>query len=133
MKNIVLVTLAFLSISFFSSCNKTPQEMLMGKWKIEKIVNSEEMGDAELEMFNRINKDKIDNEVFYFTIEKLTIKFPEDTDCQWDLSDDGKYLSIYYPEDGEHKYEIVSLDKNELVWKEDFEDFYHVTTLKKVK
>jgi hypothetical protein len=133
MKKFAIISLVISVLLVLNACKKTPQEMVIGKWKIDKIENSEKMGDAEIEMFNRINKDKIDNEIFDFSIEKLSIKYPQEAVCQWDLSEDGKTLTVYYPEDGEHKYEIISMDKNQIVWKEDFEDFYHTTTLIKVK
>ncbi len=133
MKKITILLLSLILVTFLSSCEKTAQEKILGKWQIESIVNSEEMGEMELNMFNKINADKIENEEFFFSIDNLTIQVPEKAICQWDITEDGDSLTVFYPEDGEHIYEIISVTKDELVWKEDFTDFFHTTTLKKVK
>lgn len=133
MKKLAFASSAILILFMFSACNKTPQEMIIGKWKIETITNSEQMGEIELKMFNKINAEKINSELLEFSVENLKIAYPEEAVCTWEMSQDGKFISVIYPEDGEHKYEIISITKDELVWKEDFVDFFHTTTLKKVK
>ncbi len=135
MKQIKFLSAIFLVLFFLNSCNKTPHDKIMGSWDIVKIENPQ-IEDTDIDAFNELNKDALDNEVFTFTEEKVSKKLPEEKEGTWEMDEAGTSLSIDWGEEdimSPHTYSIKALTNESLIIEEDFDDFIITTTFEKTK
>jgi len=135
MKQIKLLSATFLILFILSSCNKTPHDKIMGNWNITKIENPQ-IEDTDIDAFNELNKDALDNEVFNFVEEKVSKKLPEASEGTWEMDEAGTILTIDWGESdimSPHSYSIKALSNESLILEEDFDDFIITTTFEKVK
>ena len=135
MKQIKLLSATLLILFILSSCNKTPHDKLMGEWDVQKIENPQ-IEDSDIDAFNELNKDVLDNEVFNFTEEKISKKFPDVAEGTWEMDEAGTMLTIDWGESdimSPHTYTIKALTNESLIIEEDFDDFLITTTFEKIK
>lgn len=135
MKQIKLLSATLLILFILSSCNKTPHDKLMGEWDVQKIENPQ-IEDSDIDAFNELNKDVLDNEVFNFTEEKISKKFPDVAEGTWEMNEAGTMLTIDWGESdimSPHTYTIKALTNESLIIEEDFDDFLITTTFEKIK
>lgn len=135
MKQIKLLSATLLILFILNSCNKTPHEKLIGEWDIDKIENPQ-IEDTDIDAFNELNKNALDNEVFSFTDEKVSKKLPEASEGTWEMDEAGTLLTIDWGESdimSPHSYTVKALTNESLILEEDFDDFTISTTFKKVK
>ncbi len=132
MKQIKLLSVFTILLVFIFSCNKTPQDKILGKWDIEKIENPF-FDDSEA--LNNMNKDVLDNEIFNFSDKEISKKIPA-TVGTWEMDEAGTKLTIKWDEtdkDQQHTYDIKTLTEDSLIIVEDFEEFTVTTTFSKIK
>ncbi len=132
MKQIKLLSVFTILLVFIFSCNKTPQDKILGQWDIEKIENPF-FDDSEA--LNNMNKDVLDNEIFNFSDKKISKKIPA-TEGTWEMDEAGTKLTIKWDEtdkDQQHIYDIKTLTEDSLIIVEDFEEFTVTTTFSKIK
>ncbi len=132
MKQIKLLSVFTILLVFIFSCNKTPQDKILGKWDIEKIENPF-FDDSEA--LNNMNKDVLDNEIFNFSDKEISKKIPA-TEGTWEMDEAGTKLIIKWDEtdkDQQHTYDIKTLTEDSLIIVEDFEEFTVTTTFSKIK
>ncbi len=136
MKQIKLLTVLVLFAALIVSCNKTPHDKIKGKWDVVKIVNSTMTEQEDIDFFNEMNKDVLDNEVFTFTEDKVTKNYPEKSEGTWEINEDGTELSIDWGADdaySPHTFVVKKLTSDSLIIEEDFEEFLMTTYFSKIK
>jgi len=135
MKQFKLLSAILVILIFVSSCNKTPHDKIMGEWDITKIENPQ-IEDSDIDAFNELNKEALDNQIFTFDAEKkISKKMPELTDGEWEMDEAGTILTLDWGEDdimSPHSYTIKALTKESLIIEEDFEDFIITTSFVKL-
>ena len=104
----------FLTITIFaglfllSSCSKTPEEMIVGTWKVTNFESTNP--DYTPEQLEETKKDQVENLTYEFKAkDELTMTYGEDVSTwSWAFKNENKQLLIK-AEDNSLKYEIVEL------------------------
>lgn len=136
MKQFRLLSVLLIFVIFASSCNNTPHDKIAAKWDVEKIENSTMTEASDIEFLNEMNADVLNDEVFEFTADKVSKKFPDAIEGTWEMDEAGTTLSIDWGQDdlySPHTYVIKALTDESLVIEEDFDEFSITTTFVKAK
>ena len=92
MKKINIVFLIAVFLFTLTSCNKTPEEMILGTWKVSDFESTAGFDDDELK---NLKDDLIKNEKYNFSADKLIISYEDvNTDWVWKINDKVYNLSI---------------------------------------
>ena len=96
MKKILNVLVAIASVVCFSSCSQTPQEMLVGTWKIDQIETDQEIPDDQKEFYDKMMEDLKNNSSFTFNADGTMLTKVEDQENkgEWKISEDGTTLTV---------------------------------------
>jgi hypothetical protein len=127
-KNIAFI-FVLTALGILMSCKQDPAQMILGTWKLSNIESTAAMNNIEKQMFKETNADLLTKEKYIFAADKLTLTYDKtDTKAAWQLGADGKTLKITMPDDKEFNYKIVELSQSKLVWSEDVDGKYTITT-----
>ena len=136
MKQLKVLSILAIIVIFISACKSTPHDKINGKWNVTKIENSTMTDQEDIDFFNQMNADLINNEELKFTDGKITKTFPEIKEGKWEMNETGTQLMIDWGEDdtySPHNFVIKSLSDDSMVIEEDYDEFFITTTLKKIK
>lgn len=136
MKQLKVLSILAIIVIFISACKSTPHDEITGKWNVIKIENSTMTDQEDIDFFNQMNADLMNNEELNFTEGEITKKFPDVKEGIWEMDEAGTYLMIDWGEEdtySPHNFDIKSLSNDSMVIEEDFEEFFITTTLTKSK
>ncbi len=136
MKQFKLLSVILVIVIFASSCKNTAHDKISAKWDVDKIDNSTMTEASDIEFLNEMNAEVLNDEIFEFTEDKVSKKFPEAMEGTWEMDEAGTSLSIDWGEDdlySPHIFVIKTLTDESLVIEEDFDEFSITTTFVKAK
>ena len=130
MKKFSLLISVLFVVVLLNSCVKTPEENILGEWKIATIESTANMTEADIELFKSSIEEQKQLLTYNFSETMMIMKYgDEETEWMWTIEKSGDSLSLLInTEDRRSKFLIVEIDNDKLVWEENVYDEYIVTT-----
>ncbi len=135
MKNLNYLLFIFAILALFSSCSKSPSEMITGEWVIADLQTTSDIPEDQMEAYNaQIEEMKNSSKIVFKedgTFEQTILD--ETTTGKWEISEDGKTLTKINDSGDKETALIQELSDNKLIVIVEFDDIKNTTTFEKVK
>lgn len=130
MKKISLTAVALLIIFAFVSCEKAPEEQIIGTWKVSGIESTANMNEEEAVLFEDVIEEQKRMLSYTFEQDRMLMTY-DDQEFEWNwlLTQAGDSLKLNISnEDRQLEYFVKELNKDKMVWVESVFDEYFVST-----
>lgn len=133
MNKITLLATGIL-ILFITACEKSPEEAILGTWKVDDIESTANMTDDEAEFFQAGIDEQKQMLSYTFNADKMTMKYGDDeTQWSWMLNNSSDSLKLNLNnEDRKLEFFVKELTNEKMVWEDEvYGEYVVTTTLKK--
>ncbi len=135
MKQLKLLITTTLIIILLASCQKEPQEQIIGSWEVVNVNSSAKMSKKEKMFFASENKKLKDSTTYIFSKQNMILKYGNQT-LNWNYSiikQDSTLILNINNQSQNQNYKIKEITDDKLILERNIYDQYTVTkTLKKI-